>query len=292
VGIAERSVTNLLDRYDELLATSLADSRRLRRVLREQGRAILALDGMPPDVGHEVLWVVRECLSGEVLLARGLLSGTADALAPLLAEVAEAIGVPPPRQHVKALRDLGWQLAWSNPDALQPGPPVVHDGEFPAERCGQPVLQATIGCVGPDERNQRELSGQALEQDFGTGPDHSRLSAFRPDRIGGTRAAGGTVTIHRPGLVRQHRRKLGRVVDVCRGDLHAAHQACLLVGRHLRLVAVHGLAAPMSTMPGRTGSRRRDARRFRLRGCAGKGTSTCLSGARERRRISQGACPA
>jgi hypothetical protein len=45
-------------------------------------------------VGHEVLWVVRECLSGEVLLARSLLSGTADDLAPLLAEVVEAIGVP------------------------------------------------------------------------------------------------------------------------------------------------------------------------------------------------------
>src|SRR5689334_23403912 len=31
VAIAERSVTNLLDRYDELLATSLSDSARLRR---------------------------------------------------------------------------------------------------------------------------------------------------------------------------------------------------------------------------------------------------------------------
>lgn len=94
VEIAERSVTNLLDRYDELLATSLTDGRRLRTVLAKQGRAILALDGMQPDVGHEVLWVVRECLSGEVLLARSLLSGTAGDLAPLLREVAEAIGVP------------------------------------------------------------------------------------------------------------------------------------------------------------------------------------------------------
>jgi hypothetical protein len=33
----------------------------------------LALDGLQPDVGHEVLWVVRDCLSGEVLLARSLL---------------------------------------------------------------------------------------------------------------------------------------------------------------------------------------------------------------------------
>src|SRR6188472_834515 len=94
VEIAERSVTNLLDRYDELLATSLTDTRRLRRVLRGQRGVILALDGLQPDVGHEVLWVVRDCLSGEVLLARSLLSATAEDLAPLLREVANAVGVP------------------------------------------------------------------------------------------------------------------------------------------------------------------------------------------------------
>jgi hypothetical protein len=94
VPIAERSVTNLLDRYDELLATTLTSSERLHGMLASQGRAILALDGLQPEVGHEVLWVVRECLSGEVLLARSLLSGTANDLAPLLSEVADAVGVP------------------------------------------------------------------------------------------------------------------------------------------------------------------------------------------------------
>jgi hypothetical protein len=94
VEIAERSVTNLLDRYDELLATSLTDSARLRALLAAQGRVILALDGLQPDVGHEVLWVVRDCLSGEVLLARSLLSGTATDLAPLLREVTRAVAVP------------------------------------------------------------------------------------------------------------------------------------------------------------------------------------------------------
>ena len=93
VEIAQRSVTNLLDRYDELLATSLSDSGRLRALLASQGRVILALDGLQPDVGHEVLWVIRDCISGEVLLARSLLSGTAGDLAPLLREVADAVGV-------------------------------------------------------------------------------------------------------------------------------------------------------------------------------------------------------
>jgi len=94
VVIAERTVTNLLDRYDELMATSLADDDRLRVALVGQGRVILALDGLQPDVGHEVLWVVRECLSGEVLLARSLLSSTSEDLAALLREVAAKVGVP------------------------------------------------------------------------------------------------------------------------------------------------------------------------------------------------------
>ena len=94
VAIAARSVSNLLDRYDELLATSLSESARLRQRLAAQGRVILALDGLQPDVGHEVVWVIRDCLSGEVLLARSLLSGTARDLAPLLREVADAVGVP------------------------------------------------------------------------------------------------------------------------------------------------------------------------------------------------------
>jgi hypothetical protein len=94
VPIAERSVTNLLDRYDEVLATRGGDRDRLRRQLSGQNRIILALDGLQPDVGHEVLWVLRDCLSGTVLLARSLLSGTAEDLAGLVREAVEAAGVP------------------------------------------------------------------------------------------------------------------------------------------------------------------------------------------------------
>ena len=96
VAVSERSVTNLLERYDELVAAA-AGTAPHREALGRQGRAILAVDGLQPDVGHEVLWVVRECLSGLVLLARALLSSTARDLAGLLREVADelaAIGVP------------------------------------------------------------------------------------------------------------------------------------------------------------------------------------------------------
>jgi hypothetical protein len=76
IAVAPRTVTNLLERYDALVALSLQDTARLRRLPQPQGRVILALDGLQPDVGQAVLWVLRACLSGEVLLARSLLSAT------------------------------------------------------------------------------------------------------------------------------------------------------------------------------------------------------------------------
>jgi hypothetical protein len=86
--ISERSV--LLDRYDELVATT--DPGHLRA--RFADRVVLAIDGLQPEVGHEVLWVIRDCLSGTVVLARALLSSTAADLTPLLCQAAESVGVP------------------------------------------------------------------------------------------------------------------------------------------------------------------------------------------------------
>jgi hypothetical protein len=94
VAIAPRTVPHLLERYDELLTLLLTDTARLQRIAQAQGRIILALDGLQPDVGHEVLWVLRDCLSGEVLLARSLLSATQEDLAALLTEVQQALRVP------------------------------------------------------------------------------------------------------------------------------------------------------------------------------------------------------
>src|SRR6185312_1725426 len=92
--VAQRTVTNLLDRYDELRALATADPERLGPLLRHQRRVILAIDGLQPDVGHEVLWVLRDCLSGEILLAKSLLSSTAPDLAGLITEVQTALPVP------------------------------------------------------------------------------------------------------------------------------------------------------------------------------------------------------
>src|SRR5262249_31707299 len=94
VEVAPRTVTNLLDRYDELKALATADPKRLESLLRDQPRVVLAIDGLQPDVGHEVLWVLRDCLSGEILLARSLLSSTAKDVAGLITQVQKALAVP------------------------------------------------------------------------------------------------------------------------------------------------------------------------------------------------------
>jgi hypothetical protein len=73
---------------------SLHERGELLKRLRDQGKVILSLDGLQPQVGHEVLWVVREVISGEVLLARSLLSGTTADIAALLQEVKAPLPVP------------------------------------------------------------------------------------------------------------------------------------------------------------------------------------------------------
>jgi hypothetical protein len=94
ICVGQRSVSHLIERYDELLALGLTGKQRLQEIVRGHKQVILAIDGMQPDVGHEVLWVIRECLTGEILLARTLLSARSEDLAVLLREVKEAVGVP------------------------------------------------------------------------------------------------------------------------------------------------------------------------------------------------------
>lgn len=94
VIVAARTVDHLLARYEELVSVALeAPARRV--ALRQQGRLILALDGLQPDKGHEVLWVIRDVLSGEILLARSLLVSGQEELSGLLREALVGLeGIP------------------------------------------------------------------------------------------------------------------------------------------------------------------------------------------------------
>jgi hypothetical protein len=157
VVVSERTIINLLDRYDELLAVSLTDSRRLKHRLAEAGRVILAIDGLQPDVGHEVLWVIRDCLSGEVLLARSLLSARQQDLAALLEQVRDGVrvlivAVVSDGQHsirravAQALPGVPHQLCHFHylREAAQP--------IFEADRAAKKELKKTVRGVRPLER--------------------------------------------------------------------------------------------------------------------------------------------
>ena len=50
--VCERSVTNLLQRDEELVSLHVLDRPRVTERLLAQGRAVLAIDGLQPDVGR------------------------------------------------------------------------------------------------------------------------------------------------------------------------------------------------------------------------------------------------
>jgi hypothetical protein len=96
VTLAKRTVTNLVHRHEALLTLQAADPFRLAGPLnrRQQQRVVVAIDGAQVDLQHEVLWVLRDVLSGTVLVARHLMGPRESDLATLLGEVAAALPVP------------------------------------------------------------------------------------------------------------------------------------------------------------------------------------------------------
>jgi hypothetical protein len=216
VAASERTVTNLLDRYDELLAVALADDRRLKRLLARQGRVVLAIDGLQPDVGHEVLWVIRDVLSGEILLAKSLLSARRADLAELLARVRDAGPVP----VAGVVSDGQHPIRWAVANAL-PGVPhqlcqfhylrEAATPVFEADRHAKKLLKQKVRKVRPIERAAEGRAGPAAEAvrgycsavrsaltDDGRPPLaasglklHGRLTAIR-DSLGRAAAKGGS----------------------------------------------------------------------------------------------------
>jgi hypothetical protein len=77
-----------------LLALATANRQRLARLLGNQPCVVLAIDSVNPDLLDEGLWLLRDCLSGEVLLARSMPSATTVDLAALLTEVKVALPLP------------------------------------------------------------------------------------------------------------------------------------------------------------------------------------------------------
>ncbi len=136
----------------------MTDDRRLRGLLAEQGRVILALDGLQPDVGHEGLWVLRDCLRGEVLLAKSLLSARQQELADLIGQVRDGLMVPivgvlSDGQH--AIRKAVTQALPGVPHQLCPFHYLREAARplYEADRHAQKELKKRVRGVRPIERS-------------------------------------------------------------------------------------------------------------------------------------------
>ena len=168
VVLGERTVGSLIERYEELVALRLTDHHRLRDRLAREGGVVLALDGMQPDVGHEVLWVIRDCLTGEPLLARSLLSGTEADLAALLREVEDALPVPILGVVSDGQQSIGKAIA-----SALPGIPhqlcqfhYLREAARPiyeADRHAKKELKKTVRGVRPIERAVEGRAGPEAE---------------------------------------------------------------------------------------------------------------------------------
>ncbi len=61
--------------------------------MKKQKYSIILIDGLQPHSGHEVLWIIRDCISEEILLARSLLSSSSEELAKLIKEVKDLLPI-------------------------------------------------------------------------------------------------------------------------------------------------------------------------------------------------------
>ncbi len=94
IDLAQRTVAGLVRRYISLPAVPPAESAVGMCLPKGQERMVLAIDGVRTDQGPSILWVLRDILSGTVLLTRSVLGTQAVDLAALVSEVAAAVSLP------------------------------------------------------------------------------------------------------------------------------------------------------------------------------------------------------
>lgn len=74
--LSEDTITEYLRKYQIMVAARHQDVARVRAVYHDCQDAILTIDGLQPEKGHETLYVVRELRQQRILFAESLLSST------------------------------------------------------------------------------------------------------------------------------------------------------------------------------------------------------------------------
>lgn len=82
VIVSERHVQKLNERYTVLLRASVEENGKeiLEKTVQTHGGIILSMDGVQPEKGNETLYVIREVLSGTILVAKNVKSSSTEEL--------------------------------------------------------------------------------------------------------------------------------------------------------------------------------------------------------------------
>lgn len=97
IKLSEDALTDYARRYQVMLAARQQDPEVLRRHYESVDQLVLSIDGLPPEKGHETLYVVRELTGKRVWFGEPLLSATAEEIRRLIAQAkawAAALGKP------------------------------------------------------------------------------------------------------------------------------------------------------------------------------------------------------
>jgi hypothetical protein len=91
VKIARREILYLFDAYCTLLraASSAKDDKEWLAQVEKNGGIIVSIDGIQPDKGNETIYLVRDALTGRVLVAENVTSSETAVMKALLALVVE-----------------------------------------------------------------------------------------------------------------------------------------------------------------------------------------------------------
>jgi hypothetical protein len=93
IGISLKEVALLCEVFLALVNTVVQEDVELVEQLRHNGGIILAIDGIQPEKGNEALYLLRDLISGRVLVARNLAASATAEIEKLIGEVL-ALGVP------------------------------------------------------------------------------------------------------------------------------------------------------------------------------------------------------
>ncbi len=92
IRISEREIQYLIETYMLLITGVKQDKSYLDEVILSEG-IILSIDGIQPEKGNEVLYILRDVLSGEVLWSENLLSSDVESIKGMLQSVID-LGYP------------------------------------------------------------------------------------------------------------------------------------------------------------------------------------------------------